>query len=61
VCVPMDIAISRKNQRKRLAQAQRVTVQIGEAWLPHVMRIDRVGKQNLIFLPREANGVACKV
>ncbi|EKX50324.1 hypothetical protein GUITHDRAFT_135471 [Guillardia theta CCMP2712] len=60
-CVPMDIKSSRRNQRKRLAKAQRISLNVGEGWYPCVVRIDRVGKQNLVFKPIRQEGNDCRV
>jgi hypothetical protein len=60
-CVPMDVRSSRRNQRKRLAKAQLITVRVGDSWEEMQIRIDRVGRQNLIFKPVNPAGTLCRV
>jgi len=60
-CVPMDIRSSRRNQRKRLARAQLIYVRVGESWEKMEIRIDRVGKQNLVFKPVNPTGTLCRI
>ena len=61
LCMPMDIRSSRRNQRKRLAKAQLINVGVGDSWEKMEIRIDRVGKQNLVFKPVDPSGTLCRV